>query len=358
LLGRPYDLTFDWSDDRMYCSELVYKIYDRALGIKIGELQRVRNFDLTDAAVQAKMRERYGDAVPLDAPVISPAAMGQSPLLSQWRRSSVVSRKYLRNRELAGRGRAIARYAFGIIIAMLSAHDSLASEKDGCGAQMEVTPSRKALQLHLGHYVDGKDLHVVIRNTGEKSLDLVLPGDGSSSGMRTPIFKWAVVGANGPVKQTGIHVDATIDPLQPGEVVRLQSSQTREIPKWIPPIEISAAGTYQISLRYTNDPHREWASVYRPPRRILSPFPSFVDHDETEMKRVRTSAPCDLVSEPVEIVVVPEKMVRAMSTLATKEVATARGRKASRSRASDSPSPGECRDSTNGPANRRIRRRR
>jgi len=51
----------------MYCSELVYKIYDRALGIKIGQLQRVRDFDLTDAAVQAKMRERYGSEVPLDA---------------------------------------------------------------------------------------------------------------------------------------------------------------------------------------------------------------------------------------------------------------------------------------------------
>jgi hypothetical protein len=54
-LGQPYDLTFDWSDDRMYCSELVYKIYDRALGIKIGSLQRVRDFDLTDAAVHTKM---------------------------------------------------------------------------------------------------------------------------------------------------------------------------------------------------------------------------------------------------------------------------------------------------------------
>ena len=81
FLGRPYDLTFDWSDDRMYCSELVYKVYDRALGIKIGDLQRVRDFDLTDAAVQAKMRERYGSEVPLDAPVISPVAMEQSPLL-------------------------------------------------------------------------------------------------------------------------------------------------------------------------------------------------------------------------------------------------------------------------------------
>jgi uncharacterized protein YycO len=79
--GRPYDLTFGWADDRIYCSELVWKAYDRALGIQIGELARVRDFNLTDPAVRAKMRERYGKNIPLDEPVISPAAMFDSALL-------------------------------------------------------------------------------------------------------------------------------------------------------------------------------------------------------------------------------------------------------------------------------------
>jgi hypothetical protein len=81
FIGRPYDLTFDWSDDRMYCSELVWKVYDRTLGIQIGALQQVREFNLTDPAVKAKMHERYGSSVPLDAPVISPVAMERSNLL-------------------------------------------------------------------------------------------------------------------------------------------------------------------------------------------------------------------------------------------------------------------------------------
>src|ERR1700730_13612616 len=58
---------------------------------------------------------------------------------------------------------------------------------DECGARLEVTSRQPTLALHLGHYIDSKDLHIVIRNTGEKSLNLVLPGDGSSSEMRTPI---------------------------------------------------------------------------------------------------------------------------------------------------------------------------
>jgi uncharacterized protein YycO len=81
FLGRPYDTTFEWSDDRMYCSELVWKIYERALGVRIGELQELREFDLADPAVRAKLRERYGSEVPLGEPVISPSAMFDSPAL-------------------------------------------------------------------------------------------------------------------------------------------------------------------------------------------------------------------------------------------------------------------------------------
>jgi hypothetical protein len=79
--GKGYDLYFEWSDQRIYCSELVWKIYQRGVGVKIGELQKLREFDLTDAAVRAKMRERYGTRVPLDEPVISPGAQFDSPLL-------------------------------------------------------------------------------------------------------------------------------------------------------------------------------------------------------------------------------------------------------------------------------------
>jgi len=80
--GRAYDLTFEWSDSKIYCSELVWKIYDRALGVQLGELQKLRDFDLSDAAVRTKMKERYGEKVPLDSPVISPASMFKTEALS------------------------------------------------------------------------------------------------------------------------------------------------------------------------------------------------------------------------------------------------------------------------------------
>lgn len=79
--GRPYDLTFEWSDDRIYCSELVWKIYHRALGVDLGALQKIKEFKLNDPAVRQKLRERYGAHVPLEEPAISPEAMFSSPRL-------------------------------------------------------------------------------------------------------------------------------------------------------------------------------------------------------------------------------------------------------------------------------------
>lgn len=75
LQGKPYDLPFERSDEKIYCSELVWKIYDRGLGVRIGRLQKLRDFDLTDPIVKARMKERYGEAVPMEETVISPGEM-------------------------------------------------------------------------------------------------------------------------------------------------------------------------------------------------------------------------------------------------------------------------------------------
>lgn len=80
--GKNYDLTFEWSDDKIYCSELIWKIYQRATGIEIGKLDKLSNFDLTNEAVKQKMKERYGDKIPTNEIVISPASIFESELLT------------------------------------------------------------------------------------------------------------------------------------------------------------------------------------------------------------------------------------------------------------------------------------
>jgi hypothetical protein len=75
LSGKDYDLYFEWSDDRIYCSELVWKVFERGAGIRLGAQETIADFDLSHPAVQAKVKERYGDQVPLDEVVVSPVAI-------------------------------------------------------------------------------------------------------------------------------------------------------------------------------------------------------------------------------------------------------------------------------------------
>ena len=79
--GKDYDLYFEWSDSKIYCSELVWKIYKEAIGIEIGKLEKLGDFDLTDKSVKQKLMERYGDNIPKDELVISPASMFDSDQL-------------------------------------------------------------------------------------------------------------------------------------------------------------------------------------------------------------------------------------------------------------------------------------
>jgi hypothetical protein len=79
--GKPYDLTFEWSDARIYCSELVWKLYKSASGIELAPLARLGDFDLSHPAVKAKLKERHGNKIPTAEPVIAPVAIFNSPLL-------------------------------------------------------------------------------------------------------------------------------------------------------------------------------------------------------------------------------------------------------------------------------------
>ena len=80
-LGIHYDLGFSWDDKEMYCSEYVWKIYNKALNITIGDLKPLKEFDLSHPAVKEKLTQRYGKNIPMDENMISPGDMYDSDLL-------------------------------------------------------------------------------------------------------------------------------------------------------------------------------------------------------------------------------------------------------------------------------------
>jgi len=79
--NKNYDIYFDWSDEKIYCSELIWKIYQRSTGLQVGKLQKLRDFDLTNAVVQQTMKKRYGNNIRLNETVISPVSIFNSDLL-------------------------------------------------------------------------------------------------------------------------------------------------------------------------------------------------------------------------------------------------------------------------------------
>jgi uncharacterized protein YycO len=81
MLGKNYDVLFDWSDSEIYCSELVWKAYQRSSGLSLSELKTLRDFDLSHASVKALMQSRYGTNVPYEMSVVAPSDIYDSKLL-------------------------------------------------------------------------------------------------------------------------------------------------------------------------------------------------------------------------------------------------------------------------------------
>ena len=79
--GKPYDKYFEWSNDRIYCSELVWKIYKESLQLEIGNLKKLSDFDLTSKEVKTIMQSRYKGKIPYNEIVISPESMYNSDKL-------------------------------------------------------------------------------------------------------------------------------------------------------------------------------------------------------------------------------------------------------------------------------------
>lgn len=82
-LGKNYDSHFLWSDDRIYCSELVWKIYKQAIGIELCKPRAFNTYNLRHPHVQRIIRQRYGSIqnLPLTEPSVAPSDIAKSPLL-------------------------------------------------------------------------------------------------------------------------------------------------------------------------------------------------------------------------------------------------------------------------------------
>jgi len=79
--NKDYDLYFEWSNDKIYCSELVWKIYKNATDITLCNLEKLESFNLENDKVKAILQERYGNNIPLKEEVVAPSQLVNSDQL-------------------------------------------------------------------------------------------------------------------------------------------------------------------------------------------------------------------------------------------------------------------------------------
>jgi hypothetical protein len=79
-LGRPYDIRYRLDEEKIYCSELIYKAFrDATGGQQLGALSRFG--DMHWQPYEALIRQIEGGDVPLDRKMITPVGLAQASQL-------------------------------------------------------------------------------------------------------------------------------------------------------------------------------------------------------------------------------------------------------------------------------------
>lgn len=163
-----------------------------------------------------------------------------------------------------------------------------AAPDKGDGLILEITAPEKAL-------VSGAPQHgfrAVLHNRGEKAFDLVLPGDGSDVGWRSPTVTWLLdqPDKGAVAKAPALGRCGTINEFKATELFTLKPGGSKDLGGWLGGVSFPHAGTYDLQLRYMNDPKLKQQGL-KMPRQGEDPY---VAVKKTDANTV-TSAPLRLV---------------------------------------------------------------
>ena len=85
-LGKPYDIRYRLDDEKIYCSELIYKAYLATTGEPVGKL--VALGDLDWGPHERFIEQIEGGPVPLDRQMITPRDLAAAQQLALIHRGS------------------------------------------------------------------------------------------------------------------------------------------------------------------------------------------------------------------------------------------------------------------------------
>ncbi|MEO6052836.1 MAG: YiiX/YebB-like N1pC/P60 family cysteine hydrolase [Chthoniobacterales bacterium] len=86
-LGLPYDYDYDMSDKEIYCSELVYKAFNKTTGEQMGKLEKLSDLDWKPYADYIKSIQ--ANNLPLDRVMITPKSLSEAPQIELYSRKGL-----------------------------------------------------------------------------------------------------------------------------------------------------------------------------------------------------------------------------------------------------------------------------
>ncbi|HET9315135.1 MAG TPA: hypothetical protein VFQ51_06070 [Vicinamibacteria bacterium] len=160
---------------------------------------------------------------------------------------------------------------------MLPSMQPVADDPPDCGLELHIAPDDLDLANERGA------LTAVLANAGPRALRLVLPGDGSLDGWRTPRIEWQFTPTVDQVRLRCGNVNA----LRAGEVFTLQPGESRVLADWVTPDVMGEE--YRARMVYANEPALAWHGL------------PLGRHDEAEMIRVGRTDRCRAVSNEITV---------------------------------------------------------
>jgi hypothetical protein len=136
-------------------------------------------------------------------------------------------------------------------------------------------------------------IEITLRNEGRDPVMLVLPGEGSDVGARTPLIDWEIRDKDGHrIQRDGALFCGQRNELNSEAVFQLAPHEERRFKSEIPETYPYEKGhKYLVTFKYENRPDMKW-----PP-----PSMAWAPDDPDAVQRLVNSTPCQLVSNTIEL---------------------------------------------------------
>jgi hypothetical protein len=180
---------------------------------------------------------------------------------------------------------------FGVGLSVWTAVPQEIPPQSCAGVRLEIAAD--ATVLRVG---ERPQVRAGVVNESKTAVALVLPGDGSSVGWRTPIVGWSVLNADDrgtrpsapPVRGSR---DGNINPLTAKDLLTLEPGTSAPLGDWLGSPSFPSPGAYRVVFYYRNIPDLSWKGI------------TLGQHNAAAMKQVGRTAPCSLVSNELHFTV-------------------------------------------------------